>query len=168
MLLFWLWVPIGTPVVWRVEHRIGEALLWTLFGLGWIVVLLSTLLIDHFELFGLRQVYAVLRRRSLPDVRFETPLVYRYVRHPLYAGLILSLWAVPVMTAGRALFALGLSAYILIGIRFEERDLLVQFGDRYRQYRAQVGMLLPRRARANRTHTAVPESVSPRNETRRT
>lgn len=143
-LMFGLWVPIEAPVVWRVEHRAGAALLWGLFALGWLVALASTFLIDHFELFGLRQVFARLRQRAVPEAELRTPLLYRYVRHPLYAGLLLSLWAVPVMTAGRLLFALGLSAYVLIGIAFEERDLLRQFGERYRSYRAQVGMLIPR------------------------
>ena len=144
-LMFRFWVPIKAPVVWQVENSAGVALLWGLFGLGWVLVLLSTFLINHFELFGLQQVYARLMQRAMPEASFRTPLLYRYVRHPLYVGLLLSFWAVPVMTAGRLLFALGLSAYILVGITFEERDLLEQFGERYRHYRAQVGMLLPRR-----------------------
>ena len=146
-LMFWFWMPIEAPVVWQVEHRVGVALLWSLFGLGWLVVLLSTFLINHFELFGLQQVFARLRQRALPETEFRTPLLYRFVRHPLYVGLLLSFWSVPVMTAGRLLFALGFSVYILIGIAFEERDLLAQFGERYRRYRAEVGMLLPRRSK---------------------
>jgi len=143
-LMFWLWIPLATPIVWRVERGVGVALLWSLFWLGWSLVLISTFLINHFELFGLQQVFARLKERALPPPRFETPLLYRYVRHPLYAGLLLSLWALPVMTAGRLLFALAFSAYILVGIGFEERDLLLQFGERYRRYRAEVGMVLPR------------------------
>jgi protein-S-isoprenylcysteine O-methyltransferase Ste14 len=146
-LMFWLWVPIASPVVWRVEGDAGVTLLWSLFGLGWLLVLVSTFLINHFELFGLQQVFTRLTGRALPAAQFETPLLYRYVRHPLYAGLLLSLWTVPVMTAGRLLFSIGLSAYILIGIGFEERDLLREFGERYRRYREEVGMLLPRRSR---------------------
>jgi protein-S-isoprenylcysteine O-methyltransferase Ste14 len=146
-LLFWLWVPVAAPVVWRVEGETGVTLLWSLFGLGWLLVLVSTFLINHFELFGLQQVFARLKGRAVPATSFETPLLYRYVRHPLYVGLLLSLWAIPVMTAGRLLFAIGLSVYILIGIGFEERDLVQQFGERYRRYRAEVGMLLPRRSR---------------------
>jgi len=142
-LMFGLWVPITAPVVWQVEDGAGAMLLWSLFALGWSLALFSTFLIDHFELFGLRQAFAHVTLRPLPEARFETPLLYRHVRHPLYAGLMLSLWAVPVMTAGRLLFALGLSAYILIGIAFEERDLVRQFGQRYRAYREQVGMLIP-------------------------
>jgi methanethiol S-methyltransferase len=143
-LMFWLWVPIKAPVIWQVEQSAGVALLWGMFGVGWLLVVLSTFLINHFELFGLQQVFARLTRRAPPEGQFQTPLLYRYVRHPLYVGLLLTLWSVPVMTAGRLLFALGLSAYILIGIGFEERDLLQQFGGRYRAYREQVGMLIPR------------------------
>jgi len=150
-LLFWFWVPITAPVVWRVEHNAGVALLWGLFGVGWLLALVSTFLINHFELFGLQQVFARLTQRAQPEAQFRTPLLYRYVRHPLYLGLLLSFWAVPVMTAGRLLFALGLSAYILIGIAFEERDLLRQFGERYRTYREQVGMLIPRARSPRRT-----------------
>ncbi len=147
-LMFWFWVPISAPIVWQVEHITGVALLWGLFGIGWLLVLVSTFLINHFELFGLQQVFARLTQRALPEAKFKTPLLYRYVRHPLYVGLLLSFWAVPVMTAGRLLFATGFTVYILIGIAFEERDLLEQFGERYRRYRAEVGMLLPRRSRS--------------------
>ena len=142
-LMFLFWVPIPAPVVWRVDPPAGAALLWGLFALGWLLVLVSTFLLDHFELFGLQQVFASLTRRAAPEARFRTPLLYRYVRHPLYSGLLLTFWSVPVMTAGRLLFALGFTAYILIGIAFEERDLLRQFGERYRTYRKQVGMLIP-------------------------
>lgn len=145
-LMFWLWLPISAPIIWRVEQGAGVALLWVLFGLGWLMVLVSTFLLNHFALFGLQQVFARLTRRTLPETQFRTPLLYRCMRHPLYAGLLLSFWAVPVMTAGRLLFASGLSIYILVGIAFEERDLLEQFGEHYRHYRAEVGMLLPRRS----------------------
>jgi protein-S-isoprenylcysteine O-methyltransferase Ste14 len=150
-LMFRYWVPIVAPVVWHVDHRAGVALLWGLFGLGWVVVLVSTFLINHFELFGLQQVFAGLTQRTPPEAQFRTPMLYRYVRHPLYVGLLLSFWAVPVMTAGHLLFALGLSVYILIGIVFEERDLLQQFGERYRRYREQVGMLIPHVRRPGRS-----------------
>jgi protein-S-isoprenylcysteine O-methyltransferase Ste14 len=160
-LMIRFWVPIDAPVVWRVEHRAGVALLWGLFACGWLLALVSTFLIDHFELFGLRQVFARLRQRAAPDVRFKTPLLYRYVRHPLYTGLLLTFWSVPVMTAGRLLFALGTTAYILIGIAFEERDLVREFGDRYRTYREQVGMLIPR-ARTRRTEGGSADPAQPR------
>jgi len=142
--LFAFWVPIPAPVLWRIEHPAGIAFAWSLFALGWLLVLVSSFLINHFELFGLQQVFARLRERTEPQVAFSTPSLYRLVRHPLYAGLLLGLWCVPVMSAGRLLFALGLSAYIFIGIAYEERDLVRQFGDRYRTYREQVGMLFPR------------------------
>ena len=143
-LMFWLWVPIVEPVAWRVEQRAAVVLLWSVFGLGWTLVMLSTFAIDHFELFGLRQVFAPLAGRPAPEPQFRMPFLYRYVRHPLYLGLLLGFWAVPVMTAGRLLFAIGLSTYTLVGLAFEERDLVRQFGDRYRRYREQVGMLVPR------------------------
>lgn len=143
-LLCWAWVPIATPVVWHVAPRGAAALLWGLHALGWVLAVASTYLINHYELFGLQQSSAPLRRRSTTESRFATPLLYRCVRHPLYAGFLLTFWSVPVMTAGRLLFALGLSAYVLIGIRLEERDLLQRFGATYRRYRQRVGMLLPR------------------------
>lgn len=142
-LLFRFWMPIPEPVLWKVDAPAGKALVWAVFGLGWMLVLVSTFLIDHFELFGLRQVYAGLTRRPPPLAAFRTPLLYRHVRHPLYLGLLLCFWAVPVMTAGHLLFALGSTVYVLAGIWFEERDLVAQFGERYRRYRAQVGMLIP-------------------------
>ena len=155
-LMFWFWLPITTPVIWQVERTPAVAILWTLFGLGWVLVLVSSFLLNHFELFGLQQVFARLTQRAMPEAEFRTPMLYRYVRHPLYVGLLLGLWSVPVMTAGRLLFALGLSLYILIGILFEERDLMRQFGERYRIYRQQVGMLIPRgkSSRRNAGHAA--------------
>jgi len=142
-LMFRFWVPIDAPLMWRMDHGGAVALLWGLFAAGWLLVLLSTFQIDHFELFGLQQVFARLTQRPVIESRFKTPLLYRYVRHPLYTGLLLTFWSVPTMTAGRLLFALGSTAYILIGIAFEERDLVRQFGERYRAYREQVGMLIP-------------------------
>lgn len=112
------------------------------------LVLISTFLVNRFELFGLQQVFARLTGRAMPAPEFRTPLLHRYVRHPLYLGILLSLWSVPVMTAGHLLFSMGLSSYILAGIWFEERDLTAQFGERYRRYRAEVGMLGPRRSRS--------------------
>ena len=166
VLMFRFWVPIGTPVVWQFEHGAGVALLWGLFGLGWLLALASTFLINHFELFGLQQVFARLTRRRLPEARFRTPLLYRFTRHPLYLGFLLTFWSVPVMTAGRLLFAAGFTVYILIGIAFEERDLVRQFGERYRAYREQVGMLVPRPGALRRgagddagSSTAIPRST---------
>ena len=142
-LLLWQWRPIAEPVIWRVESAAGIELLKTIFWLGWGVAFLSTFLINHFELFGLSQVHARLTGRELAAPQFATPLLYRYVRHPLYLGLLLAFWAAPIMTAGHLLFSLATTGYTLIGVWFEERDLLAQFGDRYRAYREQVAMLLP-------------------------
>ena len=144
-LFFWQWRPIPAPLVWRVDHAAAAQVLWAIFWLGWSLVLVSTFLINHFELFGLHQVFARLTGRDMPASQFRTPLLYRYVRHPLYLGLLLSLWSVPVMSAGHLLFSAGMSAYIFAGIGFEERDLVAQFGERYRRYAAEVGMLVPRR-----------------------
>lgn len=147
-LLCWQWRPIAEPVIWHVDNPTGVKILWGVFWLGWAVLLTSTFLINHFELFGLRQVVARLSHRPLPTPEFRTPFFYRYVRHPIYLGFLLGIWATPTMTAGHLLFAVGTTAYILVGIWFEERDLIAQFGDQYRRYRDQVGMLLPsRRAR---------------------
>ena len=141
-LLFWQWRPLPMPL-WTVENRVGVLALHAVFWLGWGVLLVSTFLINHFELFGLRQVVARLRNRALPEPTFDTPLFYRHVRHPIYLGFLLSFWATPSMTVGHLLFCLATTGYILIGIQLEERDLIAQFGGRYRAYREQVGMLLP-------------------------
>jgi len=144
-LLLWQWRPIAEPVIWRVENPLAVQVLWTVFALGWVIALIATFLINHFELFGLRQVFARLTGRAIPAAEFRTPFLYRYVRHPLYLGIVLGLWAAPVMSAGHLLFAAGSTGYILVGIWFEERDLIAHFGDKYRAYRAQVGMLIPGR-----------------------
>ena len=142
-LLLWQWRPIADPVIWSVESRSGILALHAVFWLGWAVLLTATFLINHFELFGLRQVFVNLRGRTPPEPEFRTPFLYRHVRHPIYLGFLLGFWATPHMTAGHLLFAVATTGYILIGIYFEERDLIAQFGDRYRRYREQVGMLLP-------------------------
>ena len=144
-LLLWQWRPLPAPVIWSVQSEVGKELIWAVFWLGWTVLLISTFLINHFELFGVSQVVARLTGSDLPKPEFRTPLFYRYVRHPIYLGFLLAFWAAPVMTAGHLLFSIGCTGYILIGIWFEERDLVAQFGERYLRYRNQVGMLLPSR-----------------------
>jgi protein-S-isoprenylcysteine O-methyltransferase Ste14 len=130
-------------VVWSVENSIGRTFLWALFAFGWALVLLTTFLINHFELFGLRQVYLYLRGAEPKEVGFRTPLVYRLLRHPLMLGFIIAFWSAPTMTLGHLVFALGTTAYILIAIQIEERDLVRIHGARYEQYQKQVSMILP-------------------------
>jgi protein-S-isoprenylcysteine O-methyltransferase Ste14 len=142
-LLFWLWRPIG-GLVWHVEHPLGQAILYGLFAAGWVTVFVATCLINHFDLFGLRQVWLYLRGEPYRPLGFVTPGPYRYVRHPLYVGWLLAFWATPTMTAAHLLFALMTTVYILIAIRFEERDLGAVHGARYAEYRRSVPMLVPR------------------------
>lgn len=142
LLLFWQWRPIPTAV-WRVEG-LAANVLTGIHWLGWLIVLSSTYMIDHFDLSGLRQAFFALRGAQAPSQSFRTPLLYRLVRHPLMLGFLLAFWATPDMTVGHLLFAALNTAYILIGLQFEERDLIAAFGDSYRHYRQRVPMLLPR------------------------
>ena len=142
VLLFWQWRPIPV-VVWRVEAWVAASAIQAMFWAGWGLVLVSTFLISHFELFGVRQVFWHWLGRAMPQSEFRTPLLYKHVRHPIYLGFILAFWATPAMTAGHLLFALATTAYILIGIQLEERDLIRFFGEPYRRYRDGVAMLIP-------------------------
>lgn len=142
ILLFWQWRPMP-EVVWSVPDSPARLAVWGLFWLGWGMVLLSTFLISHFDLFGLRQVWAYRTQREAPPADFRTPLFYRVVRHPIYLGFIIAFFAVPTMSQGGLFFAIATTAYVIIGIQLEEHDLVGVFGDRYRDYRSRVGMLLP-------------------------
>jgi protein-S-isoprenylcysteine O-methyltransferase Ste14 len=141
ILLYWQWRPILNPV-WSLEGGAATALA-VISWIGWGTVLLSTFLINHFELFGLRQVWANMTRHEIPGAVFRTPFLYGFVRHPLYLGFVLAFWATPKMTAGHLLFAVATLAYILIAIQLEERDLVGLFGDTYVSYRRRVSMLIP-------------------------
>lgn len=143
MILFLGWRPIDA-IVWNVTNSGVQDILWALFWLGWLTVLLSTFLINHFELFGLQQAWFHVRGREAAAPQFRQPFFYKYVRHPLYLGFFLAFWAAPEMTAGHLLLAAGMSVYMLIAIRYEEHDLIGLFGKDYENYRQEVGMLTPR------------------------
>ena len=142
LILYWQWRPIPDPI-WTVQNPIAVTTLNVIFWLGWGMLLVSTFLISHFELFGLSQVFARLLGRELPAPEFKAPLLYRLVRHPIYLSFLLAFWAAPSMTVGHLLFSVATTAYILIAIQLEERDLIAMFGDQYRRYRQHVAMLLP-------------------------
>lgn len=143
IVLFWKWQPMG-GVLWDLSGTGFGAALQVLFGLGWLLVLVSTFLINHFDLFGLRQVWLYLRGRDYKPLPFGTPGPYRLVRHPLYVGWITVFWAAPTMTIAHLFFAVMTTAYILVAIRFEERDLVKEHGASYAEYRRNVPMLIPR------------------------
>jgi protein-S-isoprenylcysteine O-methyltransferase Ste14 len=142
ILLFWQWRPLG-GVVWSVSNPVGRAIILSLFASGWALVLVSTFLINHFDLFGLRQVWLVLRGMPYTALRFGTPGPYRIVRHPLYVGWLFAFWMTPVMTFAHLLFAVATTAYILLAIQFEERDLVRDHGEAYEDYRRRVPMIVP-------------------------
>ncbi len=141
-LLFWQWQPILT-IIWDVRNPIGSLVLQGLFWAGWALVVLSTFLINHFDLFGLRQVYVYQVGKLSGESKFKTPSLYKIVRHPLMLGFIIGFWATPRMTLGHLVFAVANTAYILIAIQFEERDLVNIHGNAYEEYRRRVSMLLP-------------------------
>ncbi len=146
VVLFLLWRPID-GIVWSlnpIRHPLLNDLIWVAFWLGWLTVLLSTFLINHFELFGLQQAWLYVRGREAEPPKFRQPLFYKWVRHPLYLGFFLAFWAAPEMTVGHLLLAAGMSVYMLIAIRYEENDLIGLFGRDYELYRERVGMLTPR------------------------
>ena len=142
ILLFWQWRPM-TDLVWNVENSAGRGLLWGLFAMGWLTVLLSTFMINHFDLFGLRQVYHASRGTDPSDLPFQTKWLYKLVRHPIMLGFIIAFWAIPTMSYGHLLFALVTTAYIFVAVQIEERDLVAHHGERYLLYQRQVSMLIP-------------------------
>lgn len=142
LLLYGFWQPMPA-VVWSVEHTAGQVLLWTAFGAGWLILAVASDAIDAFELQGLRQAYAYLHGEGYSPPAFQTPGLYRYVRHPLMLGFLIAFWATPYMTVGHLLFSVVMTVYLYVGIRFEERALVRAFGDRYREYRRTTPMLIP-------------------------
>jgi protein-S-isoprenylcysteine O-methyltransferase Ste14 len=141
-LLFWGWQPLP-GVVWSVENRLGVLALEILFWSGWLLALYATFAIDHFDLFGLRQVWFRLRGKSYSPVAFSQPRLYALVRHPLLLGFLIAFWSTPTMTVGHLLFSAAITAYTIAAIQLEERDLIAAHGDSYRRYQRQVRMLLP-------------------------
>lgn len=142
ILLFWKWMPLTQPV-WTVTNPAAATALQAVFWMGWGTVLLSTFLISHFDLFGLHQVWRNFTGQNMPEQRFYTPFLYKFVRHPLYMGFVLAFWATPSMTAGHLLFAIATTGYMLIAIQLEERDLVQAFGSTYVEYRRRVSMIIP-------------------------
>jgi len=162
LLLFWFWQPMGM-VIWHVNSPTARALIMNLYAFGWVLVFVSTLLIDHFDLFGLRQVYLYFRNRPYTSSKFRTPLFYKLVRHPLYLGWLIVFWSAPTMTAAHLLFALATTAYIFVAIQFEERDLVRIHGVSYQNYRKNVPMILPLRlgtSTVTRSRATPPDAMS--------
>ncbi len=143
IILMSLWRPIDVTI-WSVTNPLAETVLWALFALGWGIVLLSTFLLNHFELFGLQQAWLHLRGRQAQPHELRQPMFYKWVAHPLYSGFFLAFWATPHMSAGHLLLSVGMSVYMLIAIRYEERDLTSYYGEDYTRYRKGVGMIFPR------------------------
>jgi methanethiol S-methyltransferase len=152
LLLFWQWRPIGGQV-WNVENAVGRIALYSVFAVGWLTVLASTFLINHFDLFGLRQVYFYLRGRQYSPISFRTPALYRFVRHPLYLGWLMAFWSTPTMTVAHLVFAIATTSYIVLAIQFEERDMIRFYGDAYRGYREQIPMIIPLRLGKRKSHS---------------
>jgi protein-S-isoprenylcysteine O-methyltransferase Ste14 len=158
ILMYWAWRPMTNPVIWAADAAWLQYLLWGVFFVGFGIVLLSTFIINHFDLFGLRQVWLNFQQTPYTHSAFKVTFFYKFVRHPIYVGFILAFWATPLMTVGHLLFAVGMTAYILIGVRYEERDLEKFLGDDYSRYREKVPMLMPR---IGRVHDTVKSSERP-------
>jgi methanethiol S-methyltransferase len=144
LILFWQWQPMG-GIIWKVEEQALRFVLYGLCLMGWLLVLISTFLIHHFDLFGLRQVYLFLRGKEYTPLVFGTPVLYRHVRHPLYLGWLFAFWATPAMNAAHLFFAIATTLYIFLAIQFEEKDLVRSHGEEYKRYQKRVPMILPLR-----------------------
>lgn len=142
LLLFWYWQPLG-GVIWEVQSQTARVIIQSICLLGFGIVLICTFLINHFDLFGLRQVWLYFIGKPYAHLEFRTPVFYKYVRHPLYLGFLIAFWAAPTMTAAHLFFAVMTTAYILVAIQLEENDLIKQFGSKYREYRQSAPMLIP-------------------------
>jgi len=142
LLLYWQWRPM-TETVWDVQNPAGRMALQGLFCVGWLTVLASTFFVNHFDLFGLRQVWLYSRGVPYAPIGFQSPMLYKYVRHPIYFGFLIAFWATPRMTIGHLLFSIATTGYIVLAIQFEEHDLMTFFGDTYREYRTHTAMLIP-------------------------
>jgi protein-S-isoprenylcysteine O-methyltransferase Ste14 len=142
LLMFWQWQPIG-GVVWNVQTPALQVVIYTLYATGWALVLMSTFLINHFDLFGLRQVFLFLIGRPYTQLKFGTPILYRHVRHPLYLGWLFAFWSTPTTTVAHLVFAIATTAYIFVAIQLEEKDLIDAHGDDYRRYKKTVPMIIP-------------------------
>jgi methanethiol S-methyltransferase len=141
-LIAWQWRPI-TVTIWEAKTQAGQIAMYTLYALGWSILLLSTFLIDHFELFGLKQVFKQFRESTLANPRFRTPWFYKMARHPMMTGFFIGLWATPHMTMGHLILATGFTIYILIGVHYEEKDLIKTFGEKYIAYKKEIPKFIP-------------------------
>lgn len=141
-LILWQWRPIHITI-WEAKTQAGQIAMYTLYGLGWTIMLLSTFLIDHFELFGLKQVFKQFRARTIANPKFQTPWFYKLARHPMMSGFFIGFWATPHMTLGHLILALGFTTYILIGVHYEEKDLIKTFGQQYINYKKEMPKFIP-------------------------
>lgn len=143
LVLMHFWQPMDA-VIWQVDNPLYQQVLWTLFAIGWLMVLLSTFLTDHFDLFGLRQTWLYFVNKSYSSVNFTDRLIYRWIRHPMMLGLFFAFWAIPTMTSGHLVFSIGMSVYILIGIYFEEKSLIAEVGPAYQEYQSRTARIIPK------------------------
>ncbi len=142
LLLFWQWNSLG-GIIWNIQKPIIYNIIYGIFALGWLIVFLSTFMINHFDLFGLRQVYLYWRGQEYEYLGFRTPGFYKYIRHPIMLGFVIAFWATPLMTVSHIVFAIGTTIYVLVGIKLEEMDMIYIYGNLYQEYRQQVSMLIP-------------------------